>query len=88
MAQAAACVHQSDCLKQPPLHSVIGGFGAIQIVPVAALQKVLVDVQGRFFNCAGYEDRDHGTALLPIADAWQLIAELTQAVEQAEASAQ
>ncbi|MBV8336843.1 MAG: hypothetical protein JO358_15685 [Alphaproteobacteria bacterium] len=88
MAQAAACVHQSYPLKQPRLHSVVGEFGAIQIVPITASQKVLVDVQGRFFNCAGYEDRDHGTALLPIADAWQLIAELTQAVEQAEASFQ
>ena len=84
MAQAAFLSTHPDSVKQPRLHAVIGSYGAVQIVP--ASQKVLLDVQGRAFDVEGSEDRSHGTALIPLDDARQLIAKLQRAVEQAEAA--
>lgn len=85
MAQADVSLYRSESRKQPPcLRHVAGPWGCAQIVASARAKTVLLDMQGRCFGTDGHMHEDHATALLPVADAQRLIAELTAAVVQAQ----
>ena len=64
------------------LRYVAGSFGAVQLV--ATPQRVLVDLQARNHTVSGHLTKDHATAVIPLADAKRLLAELAAAVAQAE----
>ena len=87
MSQATAELPHGDSRRdQSVVHCTISTTGTVQLVADRTGHRVLLDVQDRRVDVAGYAREGHAFVQLSQTEAAELLAELTAAIAEAAAT--